>query len=160
MVDTQFSKVKSHSGDYRVVFDDFKKHLKGDLNGNSVLIADEKVDREYVVTTKPNRLILIEANEKAKNFELMEYYLEQLTSNKIRKNSKIIAVGGGVVQDIAGFLASVYMRGVNWHFYPTTLLAQADIVLEWHEIVKSEDPPQQGTDAVLQLSQALRQLVD
>ena len=43
-----------------------------------------------------------------------------------KKNHKIVAVGGGITQDIVGFVSSVLYRGVDWIFLPTTLLAQAD----------------------------------
>ena len=38
----------------------------------------------------------------------------------------MIAIGGGIIQDITGFIASIIFRGINWSFYPTTLLAQGD----------------------------------
>ena len=44
----------------------------------------------------------------------------------IKKSSKIVAVGGGITQDISGFISSIIYRGIDWVFFPTTLLAQAD----------------------------------
>jgi 3-dehydroquinate synthase len=52
--------------------------------------------------------------------------LERFIDGGFRKNNKIIAIGGGITQDIATFIASNLYRGVEWYFFPTTLLAQAD----------------------------------
>ena len=43
-----------------------------------------------------------------------------------RKNHRLIAVGGGITQDVTAFIASILYRGVQWYFFPTTLLAQGD----------------------------------
>ena len=44
----------------------------------------------------------------------------------IKRDSVIFAIGGGVVQDISGFIASILFRGIKWYFIPTTILAQCD----------------------------------
>ena len=45
---------------------------------------------------------------------------------KINRDTKIICVGGGVVQDICSFLSSIIFRGIDWYFYPTTIISQGD----------------------------------
>ncbi|MCP5049642.1 MAG: 3-dehydroquinate synthase, partial [bacterium] len=52
--------------------------------------------------------------------------IENLIEKGFRKNHRLIAVGGGVTQDVTAFTASIMYRGVSWLFYPTTLLAQGD----------------------------------
>jgi 3-dehydroquinate synthase len=52
--------------------------------------------------------------------------IKTLIERNIKKNDVLIAIGGGIIQDINGFIASILFRGIDWHFYPTTLLAQAD----------------------------------
>ena len=52
--------------------------------------------------------------------------MKKLISVGIKRNSNLIAIGGGIIQDITGFIASIIFRGINWTFYPTTLLAQGD----------------------------------
>lgn len=64
--------------------------------------------------------------EKSKNLSTLSSILEFLAVNKIRRNDTLIAVGGGVVGDIAGFAAAVHMRGINVIQIPTTLLAMVD----------------------------------
>ena len=49
-----------------------------------------------------------------------------LIEKGFRKNHRLIAVGGGITQDVTAFIASILYRGVQWYFFPTTLLAQGD----------------------------------
>jgi 3-dehydroquinate synthase len=73
-----------------------------------------------------NRVFGVKASEQNKTIEYCYELLEKLIANDIRKDSTVVAVGGGITQDIAAFVSSVLYRGINWVFYPTTLLAQAD----------------------------------
>lgn len=67
--------------------------------------------------------------ERAKSFSSVEHLAERMAMRGADRNSIIIAFGGGVVGDLAGFLASVYMRGVPVIQVPTTLLAQVDAAI-------------------------------
>ena len=70
--------------------------------------------------------LLFAVSEERKNLNsVMELY-DQLMSRSAKKNMTLISIGGGIVQDITGFVASTLYRGLNWIFVPTTLLAQAD----------------------------------
>ena len=71
-------------------------------------------------------LIGIPGGDKTKNISQLEYILEECLSFKIDRNSLIIAFGGGVIGDIAGFAASILLRGIDFVQIPTTLLAQVD----------------------------------
>ncbi len=71
-------------------------------------------------------LIGIPGGDKTKNFSQLEYVLEESLSFKIDRSSLIIAFGGGVVGDLAGFAASILLRGIDFIQVPTTLLAQVD----------------------------------
>ena len=73
----------------------------------------------------PNTIV-IEANEQSKSIESVLPVIEQLIAKKIRRGNILIAIGGGVIQDIACFISSILLRGLEWQFLPTTLLAQAD----------------------------------
>jgi len=68
----------------------------------------------------------VEATETNKSLDKFTDYVEHLVSNHIRRGDTLIAIGGGIVQDITSILGATVHRGVNWQFYPTTLLAQAD----------------------------------
>ena len=71
-------------------------------------------------------IIFIEATEEAKEFQAVGPLIEQCRKQGLARSGRIVALGGGVVQDIAGFVATVYMRGVKWTLLPTTLLAMVD----------------------------------
>lgn len=64
--------------------------------------------------------------EKSKNFGEVERSLSFLLENKVERNHTVVALGGGVIGDLAGFVASIALRGINLIQIPTTLLAQVD----------------------------------
>ena len=106
-----------------------------DLQGRAVfIIADENVE-PYASAVKnalggagasEAHLHLIKSGEQSKSFAQVEKICHWLLLNNITRNALIIAVGGGVAGDLAGFCASVIMRGVSYIQIPTTLLAQVD----------------------------------
>ena len=86
--------------------------------------SDKTSNNNFNIT---NYIYQILNGESSKEFEIVEKICNHLSKIKFpRKNSCIIAVGGGVVGDLAGFIASIYMRGVDFIQVPTTLLAMVD----------------------------------
>ena len=71
-------------------------------------------------------IFLIDDSERAKNLETVELLCRALTLAGADRRSVIVAVGGGVVGDVAGFTAASYLRGVRLVQIPTTLVAQVD----------------------------------
>lgn len=122
--------MQSHAGPYRVEFADDPLPPFNDLPGAAHLVVDERVARLHAAALTPvldsHPTLLIEATETAKSLEQFPGYVEALVAGGIRRGDVIVAVGGGIVQDIACFLAATLMRGIEWRFLPTTLLAQAD----------------------------------
>lgn len=73
-----------------------------------------------------NPFLLIDADEKNKSYlKLADYYTALIDGGFSRKDT-LITFGGGIIQDISGFIASTLYRGIKWIYVPTTLLAQAD----------------------------------
>jgi 3-dehydroquinate synthase len=70
--------------------------------------------------------ITVPAGETAKSVKTVHACYDQLASQRLERNSFIVALGGGVVGDLAGFVAATYLRGVGFIQIPTTLLAQVD----------------------------------
>jgi 3-dehydroquinate synthase len=68
----------------------------------------------------------IVATEEAKSLEKLAPYFVWLLENGLRRDGCLLVIGGGVLQDIGCFIASVLFRGIRWEFIPTTLLAQCD----------------------------------
>lgn len=123
--------IKSHKGNYSVIFNSNSLH---DLSANPIKdalhIIDKNVARLYQSELEKildhRRCLLVEATESNKSLDKFTGYIESLMELGIKRNQPLVAIGGGIVQDITCFLASTIMRGLPWIFYPTTLLAQSD----------------------------------
>lgn len=122
--------VRSRLRDYEVAFDEDAFVSLRSLGDSTFFLADQLVADLYRDKLEPllppGRAILVEATEQSKTMDHCQRLAVALIEAGIRRNSTLVAVGGGVVQDIAAFLASILYRGIGWVFYPTTLLAQAD----------------------------------
>ncbi|MDP6951970.1 MAG: 3-dehydroquinate synthase, partial [Alphaproteobacteria bacterium] len=70
--------------------------------------------------------LLVPAGERSKSFSELEDLLDRMLSVPIGRDSTVLALGGGVVGDLAGFAASIALRGIDFVQIPTTLLAQVD----------------------------------
>lgn len=107
--------------------------IKKHVCGNSVLIVtNDVVAPLYLEETKAMlpglrlETAILPDGEKYKNLETLNTIYDSLLSNKLDRNTTIIALGGGVIGDMAGFAAATYQRGVNLIQIPTTLLSQVD----------------------------------
>src|SRR5699024_12087832 len=72
------------------------------------------------------RKIIVNGNEESKSLACFQHVIEELIRMEADRKTMLIGIGGGVVTDLIGFVASVYMRGISYAFVPTTLLAQVD----------------------------------
>lgn len=109
--------------------------LKPHLTGNrAVVITDSTVGPLYAAALEQAltgagiqvQCLSVAAGEGSKNFATLETLMEQLLALQPDRKTGIIALGGGVVGDLAGFAASILLRGVPFIQVPTTLLAQVD----------------------------------
>lgn len=93
-----------------------------------LVIISEKVNKLYGEKLKFKNSIkfILKDGEKQKNFKNYQRILNFALKNKLERKDAIIAVGGGVVGDIAGFVAATYLRGIDFIQIPTTLLACVD----------------------------------
>jgi 3-dehydroquinate synthase len=71
-------------------------------------------------------LVTVPAGEKAKHLRVVAQGYDQLAAHRLERGSFVVALGGGVVGDLAGFVAATYLRGMDFVQVPTTLLAQVD----------------------------------
>lgn len=123
--------IRSHKGPYTVWFDDGLLHDPGCLmDGEPHFLVDSNVACLYAqklrdILAHPNAII-INATEDNKSLEKIIPIFEQLVQNKVRRSHVLVAIGGGIIQDITCFIASTLLRGLPWRFAPTTLLSQAD----------------------------------
>jgi 3-dehydroquinate synthase len=123
-------KVKSSIRDYEVHFtDEITLALKSIIKPGDYIFVDANVSgmsgiAEFIADYE--KVIRIDANEQTKSYEGVIPFFEELIVNGFKRNNRLIAIGGGITQDVTAFIASVLYRGVDWIFFPTTLLAQAD----------------------------------
>ncbi|MBK8945236.1 MAG: 3-dehydroquinate synthase [Ignavibacteriae bacterium] len=84
------------------------------------------IDNAFSSLEKKVKKIIIESAEKNKSFDSVQKIHSELIKNNFGRDSIIIAIGGGIIGDVAGFAASTYMRGIKYVQIPTTLLASVD----------------------------------
>lgn len=131
---------KRMDNSYDIVID------KGLLNEIPLDMKKNKIGNRYLIITDSNikglfggkllalmrksglktDLISFKAGEQSKNLDVLKELIEKTHKAKLDRKSAIIALGGGVVGDIAGFVAASYMRGINYVQVPTSLLAMVD----------------------------------
>jgi len=99
-------------------------------NAGCFCLADQRVfslyESDFAKALPAERTFQIEATEDQKSFEALTPIFVWLLKSGLRRDGCLLVVGGGVVQDIGCFIASVLFRGVRWELVPTTLLAQCD----------------------------------
>ncbi|NOU19700.1 MAG: 3-dehydroquinate synthase [Bacteroidales bacterium] len=95
-------------------------------NSKLFIITDGNVKRLYRNRFPIAPIFSIEPGETSKNFQIALNIYRWLLENNADRSSFIVGIGGGVVCDMAGFVSSTFMRGVNFGFVATTLLAQVD----------------------------------
>lgn len=91
-----------------------------------VVISDLCIDRTHHDIIAPYEHILIGQGEQAKSFGTLELIYQKLIDMGADRSTFILGIGGGIVTDISGFVASTYMRGVEFGFITTTLLGSVD----------------------------------
>lgn len=96
------------------------------------VLTDTNIDRLYnrdlakALAPVPHTKMVINAGETSKNFSSAEHIINAMASARLTRHSGLIGFGGGVIGDLSGFCASLYMRGIPYVQVPTTLLAQVD----------------------------------
>ena len=100
------------------------------LNRKVLVVTDSGVPAEYArkiaEKSKEAYVVTVPQGEESKSLETYEKLLREMLSRKFTRKDCVVAVGGGVVGDLAGFVASSFMRGVDFYNVPTTVLSQVD----------------------------------
>jgi 3-dehydroquinate synthase len=104
------------------------------LGMRCAIITDSNVGPRFAATAERSLrragfdpvTLVVPAGERSKSLRTVERCFDQLTRHRLERNSFIVALGGGVVGDLAGFVAATYLRGLTFVQAPTTLLAQVD----------------------------------
>ena len=121
--------VKSTFGNYLVDFSSHKEFLDNTDHAKTILVIDKTIYKSFqssFTSFLEKNILVIDSSEKSKSFEYSTTILNELLKKKIKKDYTLIAIGGGTLQDLTAFAASIIYRGIEWNFIPTTLLAQCD----------------------------------
>lgn len=94
------------------------------VGGAKLVVTDKNVKSLYGELL--NTAYAMPAGEKTKNFDALSQILNVMSEQKLVRGDSVCVVGGGVVGDVAGLAAALYMRGIEYTFVPTTLLAVVD----------------------------------
>lgn len=100
------------------------------LNRKVLIISDSGVPNIYLETVskkcKASKIVVFEQGEKNKNLDTYKFCLDKAIDFGMDRKDVVVAIGGGVVGDLAGFVASSYMRGIDFYNIATTTLSQID----------------------------------
>ena len=96
---------------------------------NSIIITDAHVAALYGHLFSNYRVLTIPAGEQAKTWQTVELLVKKLIDLEADRQSVLVGIGGGVVTDITGFVAGIYMRGIRFGFVPTTVLGMVDAAI-------------------------------
>lgn len=130
MVGSSVRNLKIHAdvGTYDLFFLRDWQKIKTDIDGAAAIVIDEKVKKLYEekLELSSDNVIYLDVSEAIKTPETALDICEKLILWGVTRDQYVVAIGGGVIQDLVTFAASFYMRGIDWVLCPTTLLAQAD----------------------------------
>lgn len=95
-------------------------------SAKTIFVTDENVFAAHEKQFKKKEVIVLKAGEEYKNQATVDNVINQLIQMEADRKTVLVGVGGGVVTDITGYVASIYMRGISFGFVPTSLLAMVD----------------------------------
>ena len=110
------------------VFIGRSENLLGELlpDRRIIVITDANIDRRYHAMLQRYECFMVGTGETIKNLHTVHNLYKKFIETDVDRSCFVLGVGGGIVTDIAGFVASTYMRGVDFGFVSTTLLGQVD----------------------------------
>ena len=137
---------------YDLFFNASKEEVTNVLANTKAIVIDKNVFELYkdILNIESSKVIKIEALEDKKRPEESLKICEELLNKGITRKDTIVAIGGGITQDLVTFATSILFRGIKWIWFPTTLLAQADSCIggksslnfkTWKNIIGNFYPP-------------------
>ncbi len=115
-IDSSFQKVSINAGSLK------------SLPPDSIVFTSEKVNELYGEYL-PQKKLVLPNGEKTKDISFVIRAYEYLLENNVSRDNLLLGIGGGTITDFTGFVGSTYKRGMNFSFYPTTLLSQIDAAI-------------------------------
>lgn len=121
--------IKSSLYDYSVEFtDDFSENLKTFGEATAYVIDKNvyEIYKEKFSALDTKKIFFMDAVEHVKNMDTVMDIIRFYQSLGLRKNWKVVCFGGGITQDVTTIASNLYLRNVDWYFFPTTLLSMCD----------------------------------
>ena len=139
---------------YELLLDVEDTYINKILHETKAIVIDKNIVNLYSnkYDFDQDKLILIDALEHLKTPEISLKICEEIMLKNVKRKDSIVAIGGGITQDLVTFATSILFRGIKWTWLPTTLLAQADSCIggksslnykSWKNIIGNFYPPQQ-----------------
>ena len=122
-------KIKSHLYDYQVEFCNSFETVIQTITENKIYVVDKNVYaiyKERFCDIDERKVFLMEAVESRKNMDTVMELIMFFKENGVRKDWKVLCFGGGITQDITTIAANLFLRNIDWYFFPTTLLSMSD----------------------------------
>jgi 3-dehydroquinate synthase len=117
--------VKSKIKDYSIKFTSIDEVYKLIGEDYHLAVVDSNITK-YFPKFELGDIIVVDTNEDLKSWRGLEKIFDEFAAKKVNTQTKLVVIGGGVLQDAVGFCASVYCRGIEYYLVPTTLLSQID----------------------------------
>lgn len=125
--------VKTNTGEYNIFLERGSLEKASEyvnLDRKVLIVTDDGVPKAYSQTVakqcKIPYIVILKQGEASKNFENYKLLLGKMVEYGFTRTDCVVAIGGGVVGDLSGFVASSFMRGVDFYNIPTTVLSQVD----------------------------------
>jgi 3-dehydroquinate synthase len=120
--------IKSLYKNYNVYYSNksLNSIIKEIYNKNDFIFIDKNVYNLDTSIFDYKNILVFDAIENNKNIENVLELTDKLYAINFTKQNKLIVIGGGITQDVGGFAAAIYKRGINWVFVPTTILSMTD----------------------------------
>ena len=123
-------KITSFNKIYDVIYDNnnLENILKSNYSKNDFILIDRNVYDMYNndILKNNNNIYIYDANEYNKTIDSVLDIIDNLYKLNFSKNNKLFVIGGGITQDVGGFVATIFKRGLDWILIPTTLLSITD----------------------------------
>jgi 3-dehydroquinate synthase len=123
--------IKSYNKNYEVIYNKntLLEIINENYNKNDFIIIDRNVfhlDANSLDNIDQKYFYLFDATEETKTIDTVLTIIDCLFEIKFNKKNKLLVIGGGITQDVSGFVSAIYKRGLKWSFVPTTLLSMTD----------------------------------
>jgi len=123
--------IKSYNKIYNVVYNqnNLSKIIDEEYETNDFIVIDRNVynlDNNCLQNIDTNFFFIFDAIESNKTIESVLRIVDLLFEVKFNKKNKLLIIGGGITQDVGGFVSAIYKRGIKWTLVPTTILSMTD----------------------------------